>query len=489
MKAIFSFIFCFGHFFVFSQTYKIKVGNPAQEFRVDQINNAVLFNAEIKKIGIKKEPADSPVKTYKLQAGNEEPTFATDGSYKDLQFSADVRGQSIAILDENGAVQQTFSLAKPAGAQVPVGQQAGAGSAAFILPPQSAAQYITAVLYPSQIVDVKGVGLRILQNAAQTRYSGPQYIHLFFDQNGNSLLRSIPVGISRAEYVVHIVYLVPKKNPQSVDYKVNQSFPTVEEGVVIRSDGSLNNTLRLQAVGSDVIEFEWQHYEMALTGSSSDIKFDIVRNTYDVKNGTADVADPKIVATRIIKMQRIYHGSIDVGILETRLSNPTYTLVTSDVDPTKNVVKRTDEGRRTFASAMYTFYVSPIVLLEKALSPQSVRNYKLEGRNFVDDHRIYERIYPTVGVGLNNRLLDNVFLGGKWEFARGGSIFLGYHKGKVNRLEIDEDFKFSESYISKASFDLKTKTKWEGALCLGLNLDIRIITNLFQTGTQTAPGQ
>lgn len=484
MKAVVFLALYLGSFAAMSQTYKIKVGVLPGELPVDQITSANQFNTEIKKISIKKDPADNPQKTYKVQVENEDPTFVTDGTFKDVLFLNDIRGKSIAILDENNAVQQTFVLAKPTVPQTP---PAGETNPSFILPPQSASQYISSFLYPNQLVDVSGVGLRILQNSPNTRYSGHQYIHLFFDQNGNTLLRSIPIGISRAEYVVHIIYLVPTDNPQSVDFKINQNFATVEEGVVIRSDGSLNNSIRLQGASGSVMKFEWRHFEMALTGSSSDIKFDIVKNSFELKGGVLEPSEPKIVSTRIIKMQRIYHGSVDVGILETRLSNPTYSLVNSDIDASQKVVKQTNEGRRTFASAMYTFYISPIILLEKILSPKSVRNYKLEGRNFVDDHRIYERIYPAIGIGLNDRLLDNIFLGGKWEFSRGGSVFLGYHKGKVNRLEVDNQFKYSESYISQASFDLKTKTKWEDSFCMGLNLDIRIITNLFQSGATNSP--
>jgi hypothetical protein len=468
----------------FPQTFKIKVGTAPAEHVVDQITNAILFNSEIKKISIKKDAADNPAKTYKLQVDTEEPTFSTDGAYHDVVFTKDIRNKSAAILDENGTILHTFSLAKS-----PVTddeEDSGTDKAAFILPRESATQYITNMLYPNQIVDVSGVGLRIAQGARATRYAGPQYVHLFFDQNGNTLLQSIPAGISRARYVVHIVYLVPKDNPQLVDYKVNQNFATVEEGVVIRGDGSLNNPLKLQAktTGDDVVQFEWRHFEMALTGSSSDIKFDIVRNGYELKAGVVEMREPQIVATRVIKMHRIYHGSIDVGILETTLANPTYALVASDIDAAQKVVKRTNEGRRTFASAMYTFYVSPVVLLEKVFAPHRVRNYRLEGRNFVDDHRIYERIYPAFGIGLNDRLLDNIFLGGKWEFSRGGSVFMGYHKGKVNDLEVDDNFKFSETNMSQQSFDLKSKTKWAGSFCVGLNLDVRIITNLFQAGSQ-----
>jgi len=134
---------------------------------------------------------------------------------------------------------------------------------------------------------------------------------------------------------------------------------------------------------------------------------------------------------------------------------------------------------------MYTFYFSPIVAFEKLFKWKKVQDYKLEGRNFVDDHKIYERIYPTAGISLNERLLDDVFLGGKWEFIRGGSIFVGYHWGKVNVLNVEDDFEFEKTPMSQASFNLKTNTKRRGDVCFGFNLDVRIVTNLFQKTAAT----
>src|ERR1051326_7189074 len=120
---------------------------------------------------------------------------------------------------------------------------------------------------------------------------------------------------------------------------------------------------------------------------------------------------------------------------------------------------------------MYTFYLSPVVLIEKLFMPSKVQNYKVEGRSFVDDHKIYERIYPTAGIRLNDRLLEDVFLGGKWEFIRGGSLFIGYHSGRINVLNVDKSFEFEKTYITQSSFDLKTNTKRKGDFCIGLNLD------------------
>jgi hypothetical protein len=188
-------------------------------------------------------------------------------------------------------------------------------------------------------------------------------------------------------------------------------------------------------------------------------------------------------------MKRIYHGSVDVGIINTEVSNPTYSLVTSPTDAQVTVVKKADDGDRVIASAMYTFYVSPVVLLEKIILKDKVSDYRLEGRSFVDDHKFYERIYPTGGIALNKRLLDNIFVGGKWEFVRGGSVFVGWHWSKVNTINVDKNFVFGQTSMTQAAFDLSTDSKYKKGVAFGLNLDIRIITNLFQTSQTGQTGQ
>jgi hypothetical protein len=62
---------------------------------------------------------------------------------------------------------------------------------------------------------------------------------------------------------------------------------------------------------------------------------------------------------------------------------------------------------------------------------------------------------------------------------------MGYNWGKVNVLNLDNTFEFEKTYISQSTFDLKTDKIYKGGFCIGLNLDIRIITNLFTTSAAT----
>ncbi|GAA0556858.1 hypothetical protein [Chitinophaga japonensis] len=485
MKHIFSLLLLLSPVFLYSQTFKIRIGGAAgQELDISAIPATLTFPNGIGSFEIKKEPADNPAQSFRVVAGNTTLTFPTDGDFHPLSFPADIREIDITINDAAGAVTAgPFRLHKS-----PEDTGGGADGEVKIDMPtdKTATEYLVNTLFKDQIYDTEDVGLKLLltsRNSRRTsRYMGHQYIHLFFDQHGNSLIRSIPLGVGKDNYVVHVVYLVPKENPLRIEYRAVQNTADIEEGTVIRGDGDLQNSLRLQHLDPDkkTVTLEWAHTETLFTPSSFDINFDIVRNAFQLKGESLEVTSPVVVASKVIKVKKIYHGSIDVGVLKTSLENPTFMLTASDADPNLQVIKRTNSGSRVLASAMYTFYLSPVVLIEKLLMPEKVRNYKLEGRSFADDHKIYERIYPTVGIGLNDRLLDNIFLGGKWEFIRGGSVFLGYHWGKVNTLETEPGFEFEKTEVSQAAFDLKTNMQWKGAFCFGLNLDVRIIANLFQ---------
>lgn len=476
MKYTICFLFLLLPVLLYSQAFKIKV--QGQELDVNSMPTDLKFRSEVKNIEIR---TDSSAQTFSVVAGETTVTLPADGAFHPLSFPVDLREVPITINDAAGNMFTSFVLRK---SDVPPPADKGG----IIMPKdKTATAYLLNTLFRDQIRDTEGTGLKLFPTSSNSdrtsRYMGYKYVHLFFDQNGNSLIRSIPVGVGKDNYVVHVVYLVPKGNPFSIEYKASQNTADIEEGTIIRGDGDLQNTLRLQAseTSDKTIELEWAHTETLFTPSSFDINFDIMRNAFQLNEGVLEATTPVVVASKVIRVKKTYHGSIDVGVLKTNLENPTFTLATSDANPDLKVIKRTNTGPRVLASAMYTFYLSPVVLIEKLLIPHKVRSYKLEGRSFADDHKIYERIYPTVGIALNDRLLDNIFLGGKWEFIRGGSVFLGYNWGKVNTLETEPGFEFEKTETTQAAFDLKTNMKWKGAFCFGLNLDVRIIANLFQT--------
>jgi hypothetical protein len=129
---------------------------------------------------------------------------------------------------------------------------------------------------------------------------------------------------------------------------------------------------------------------------------------------------------------------------------------------------------------MATFYSSPVIWFEKLLSKKSIPNYKLVGRSFLDDHAIYERIYPTIGLSINQDARENLFFGLNWEFARGGSIFIGGHYGGVNTFDSSGGFQIGITPLTQAQFDYRVGTHMKADWAMGVNLDLLVIRNLLR---------
>jgi len=170
-----------------------------------------------------------------------------------------------------------------------------------------------------------------------------------------------------------------------------------------------------------------------------------------------------------------------VGLINSNLNNPTFSLVQSPNSPDK-VVKETNSRPTGIVTVMATFYTSPVLLFEKIIGKKTGKNvaaYKLTGRNFLDDHKFLERIYPTVGVSVSSKTFENLFFGLNWELARGLSVFGGGHWGKVNTFEMP-NYKAGVTPVTQEEFDFYTNKKWKLDWAYGVQLDILIITNLFK---------
>jgi hypothetical protein len=87
----------------FSQEFLIRVNGS--DFYTDKIPEHVTFPQRVTKITIKKEKPDTVTRIFIIQIGEEEHSFKTDGSYQDVEFSHDIRGLVVYILDEKRGIQ------------------------------------------------------------------------------------------------------------------------------------------------------------------------------------------------------------------------------------------------------------------------------------------------------------------------------------------------------------------------------------------------
>ena len=241
-------------------------------------------------------------------------------------------------------------------------------------------------------------------------------IHLFFDQFGNSILSVTPQGAPSREYVTHIFYI---ENPSATEfsYNIKQTKGSFYSGLLL--ENTETKDLELQSLNS---KSRWFTNTTVLRSSNKDdIEFDITKTDYNT-------GIKKTIESYTINMTPSYNATFNVGILNSQLRNPDYKMV--NLNDSVMTVKRSNGGPRGVVAVTATLYASPIILLERLFqSAEGKRQRELQAksfsRNYFDDHRWYERIFPTVGVLLGENTLENFFIGGNFEFARGASFFFG----------------------------------------------------------------
>jgi hypothetical protein len=293
-------------------------------------------------------------------------------------------------------------------------------------------------------------------------------IHLFFDQFGNCVIGTVPSGISNAQYIVHIIYPINSKEPDAINYSVKQKSGSFSSSLVFNNTNILSQIGSLQSAEEyDVIAEK----KIRLATSTDDITFDIIATTNDGK------INKSVLESYTIKMTPVFHGSFDVGFLRTNLANPDYSLVTLP-GTTSTVVKQGNDVPRGVVTVMASFYVSPIILIESLFKGKRIPAYKLTGRNFLDDHKIYERFYPTIGIGVSDKSFENIFYGINWEVARGLCIFGGWHTGRVNTFDMP-NWQAGVTPVDADEFAFYKNKQWKTSTAVGIKLDMMIVRNLF----------
>ncbi len=403
-----------------------------------------------------------------------------DGKFTKLEFNNNVRNKDISIyLNDTKTPFLTFNIPtfKP---------KDDKDKSAMITLPKESAEAFVLKNYPNSLI-IKPYGL-LVKYEPNNNYSGANYIHVFYDQYGNSLISTPPQGIAGMQYIVHIIYLKDKYNPNVITYSVSQTAGSFSDNIEILNANSLNGIKLANSGGAgspQKTEYEWAESRTLLSTSTTDIKFDIYRNILKNPDDSLKAIKIQQSSDNTIKMTKVYHANISVGVFNTFLSNPTYNLSASTLDTSKFVVTTSNVGPRALVTANVLLYVSPVLFFENLRDNKKdnkIPDYMPYGRNFLNNPtNPLEKIYPFVGLGLNDTILDNFFFGVAWEFARGSSISLAYHGGKVNTFRHNQEFIFGESLISKDDFTSRNGVGWKGNFAVGILLDASIISNLVKS--------
>jgi len=308
-------------------------------------------------------------------------------------------------------------------------------------------------------------------------YGGANYVHIFLDELGNSLITSVPQGVPEIQYVVHVIYK-GQNNGRKINYGIK---PT--SGFFVGGTKVENNKGAAGQITSTPIE-ELTEYTLLIKTADTNIDFEVSR----YENG---VTTRKFNYT--ITMTSAYTATISIGLLNTNLKDPSYSIVADPINTTLFVAKQQEGNNRGFGTVFATLYTSPITLIKyysdrkklkkgKMLTSinDPVANFQLHSKDYIYMRPVWERIYPTVGIGLTDKIFQNLFFGLNWEFARGGSFFVGGHYGKVNVFNAPEDFKFEQTNLTEAQFNLYKNVDWDLGWAFGASLDFTIIGNLFR---------
>ena len=305
---------------------------------------------------------------------------------------------------------------------------------------------------------------------------GRDYVHVFFDEYGNLVSDNIPNGIPWVNYVIHVIH--PKSTGET--YDVVQTAGSISGQLVIRNATTTGiatpNAVRANV---DTTLADEETVSVLSPTDKVDIGFQIIKTVVSSTSATKTPIGPYTIT-----MSGYFNASIDLGILNSKLHNPTYTLVNSASTTGEMVVKAGDNGDRTMTTVMGTIYFSPIVFIEKEIFNIDIPKFKLKGRSSVADHNLIERIYPTFGLSIYDYSFLNIFYGLNWEIIRGGSLFVGFHTGKINVYNGSPGFQFGQTATTSDEFNLNTDTKWDTKFAIGATIDLKVVLGLISTSVK-----
>jgi hypothetical protein len=196
--------------------------------------------------------------------------------------------------------------------------------------------------------------------------------------------------------------------------------------------------------------------------TSANFKFTV---TFD------DQEQKKIVDLRSqsIPINPLYHAGLGISVVRSQVPSPTFAVV--PLDATRNTLQQINAGRRSIA-------VLTGVLYWNILSPDFYRGGAItRGRDPVKESRIWDRVFPMVGIGVEKKLTDNVFVGGTFEIARGAGITAGWHYGKTTVLA-DPKFVLGTTVFTGEAKDIKTSSVSDNSTFVGVTVDTRLVAGI-----------
>lgn len=285
--------------------------------------------------------------------------------------------------------------------------------------------------------------------------------YFFFDQNG-LLIGPAPVNIDADDYI-EIYVAVPESELAS--YSIEMVGDYSPSDLSIRPHDAITEGV---AHGTGEADEKYTYVHQIFGPFTSD------RATIKIY-GKDDDGDDAILKQMDTKINKLYNVGIGASFVSTALANPDF-----DVFPisgtTDNTIRKVNDGKRTMATFNIIYYWKPTV--EWITGKLKGSSHITRGRDILKEATFWERLNPTFGVALSNKWDENFFLGGNFEFARGGSISAGWHYGKVQSL-VDNKFKLDQDVFTGTKDDIKLTNSWRWSTFIGVTVDTRIFNALF----------
>jgi hypothetical protein len=98
MRSVLLMLFMTLPFLSYSQGFTIQI--DSLELPTDQIPDSLAIPERVDKFRIKKDKAENKKDPYVVQVGEEEHTFIPNGQYHEINFSHNIKGMVVNILDE-----------------------------------------------------------------------------------------------------------------------------------------------------------------------------------------------------------------------------------------------------------------------------------------------------------------------------------------------------------------------------------------------------
>ncbi|WP_057937915.1 hypothetical protein [Algoriphagus resistens] len=300
-----------------------------------------------------------------------------------------------------------------------------------------------------------------------TRYfSGSDQAFIILDENGR-LIGNVPVNLDQDDRFY--IYLVVDRNDiDKYDLEVvGAEYSPVD--LQIRSYEPINKeTFSTQGSKSPadwtVIRFERGPY------TSDNVTFNIKKTDENEQNQM----ETNVLSTYTLKINKLYHVAIGASFISTNLAKPDF-----DVFPltdTTNTINALNNGSRT----MLTFNV--IWYWQNTFKYLRNGSDLTRGRDILKEPNWLTRLNPTFGVSIDNTFRENFFVGGTYEFARGGSLIFGGHYGKIKEVATKApdgtDFVLGQSVYTGTADNIKLTDAWKWGFFFGVTLDTRIFNKI-----------